>query len=253
MLEKKLVSLTFSIIFVAGAQTCNNQTVIDAVKRKLTPNMIVKAISVQKCNFDVTFAGLADLKGAGVPDEVISAMQATIPSSSNIAPPQNLQPMQADVGDVFLMIPGSEPRRLTRISLPPIDMGRVFGNTLKMAGTLGMKGVFTKNTDNIYIPGESSDVKVPASSGLRLVVPPIKDRTVITLFRVLKARKGKRTVFKVKGRVGSIEEIVGDKVPIEIVEDKMVMTVTPQHTLGNGKYALVMDRMLQLMWTFDIE
>ena len=82
-----LVLILASSVAIAQNETIDNHTVIEMSKAGLSPELIVRKISLSHTTFDVSANGLIDLKKAGVDDAVIGAMvernEITAPPASS--------------------------------------------------------------------------------------------------------------------------------------------------------------------------
>jgi hypothetical protein len=247
----------------ACTQSCNNDTVIQAAKMGLQSSMIVKAIKGQKCSFDTSLPALANLKTAGVSDEVIAAMQdmASPPPAAAISPApaqqQYGQPETAGMApqEVAIFGTGATPQALTRIDRNALDSGKLLKKSLTMGLTFGVKGVFTPDKDSVAVPGESSDVHVNAGDGIYLVANGVMvNPDSVFLFKA-EPKKDYRLICKTKGRMSSIDELVGDKVPIKVTRGAsgQAYRIEPVKPLARGEYGLVLDRSALSIWAFGIQ
>ena len=69
-----LISTFSAQVVRADDDVLDNQTIIDLTKMGLGEGIVIDKINSSHCNFDTSIAGLKKLKGANVPDGVISAM-----------------------------------------------------------------------------------------------------------------------------------------------------------------------------------
>ena len=69
-----LACIINSCLFAQTNEVLTNQSVIDLYKLGMGENVIVNKIKTSKSNFDLSIAGLTELKKQGVPEVVISAM-----------------------------------------------------------------------------------------------------------------------------------------------------------------------------------
>ncbi len=94
-------SITFLLVFLTiitfgqTTEVLTNQTIIDLQKVGLGKEVLKSKIQSAICNFDLTTDGLINLKKAGVPDDIITAMisksnvSVTTVSVTNSALPEN--------------------------------------------------------------------------------------------------------------------------------------------------------------------
>ena len=61
-----------------SGETLTNDDVVKMVKAQLAPGIILTTIQTSNAKFDVSPAALIALKNAGVPDEIVAAMQAKV-------------------------------------------------------------------------------------------------------------------------------------------------------------------------------
>ena len=84
-----------ALILVASGALCRAQTtatltnddVVKMVRAQLATDIILTTIETSNAKFDVTPAGLIALKEAGVPDQIVQAMQAKMRASPRAATP----------------------------------------------------------------------------------------------------------------------------------------------------------------------
>jgi len=89
-LRKLAVGLALSIFLIPGAfaqtrKPLTNADIVNMTKQRFDPPLIIKAIETSQVDFDVSASALVDLKNAGVPESVMSAMlsaQAAQPSAA---------------------------------------------------------------------------------------------------------------------------------------------------------------------------
>ena len=162
--------LTLAFIHSLQGFACDNSTVIRATEMKLSPKVVINAISSQKnCTFDVSFEGLAKLKQAGVADEVVEVMQAKM---GQVAPPSGATPSDA--------APISQPQMATLMgSMPtgstlpkvvlsagvkePIELRLERAMPSSDRGFMGYKAIRLKGADKttkILLEGPDSPVQV---------------------------------------------------------------------------------------------
>ena len=68
-----LILLSSPLAF-AQTETLDNKSVVDMSKAGLSPEIILRKIAVSRSSFDVSAAGLIELKTAGVDDNIITAV-----------------------------------------------------------------------------------------------------------------------------------------------------------------------------------
>ncbi len=82
---KKFYSLLVSVLVVAGAcavtaanppdiTPLNNKDIVSLVEKRVSTDLIIKAIKTSPCTFDIFPSVMKELKRRGVPDDVLQAM-----------------------------------------------------------------------------------------------------------------------------------------------------------------------------------
>ena len=115
--------------FLQDQEILTNDSIIQMVQAHLGTDVIVKQIQSSKCSFTLSTANLVKLKQAGVPDQVISAMQASshgaAPSSSGSSSAKTAVSLaggrEYTIAEFSRMLPGTLSKAAVAHGLGPHD------------------------------------------------------------------------------------------------------------------------------------
>jgi hypothetical protein len=238
MKTKHIVSLIWAclIINILSAQkegTLSNQDIVSMISAGLSPNIIKAAINKSKTNFDLSTAGLVQLKKSGMPDDILLAMIGKNSIASVTPVKDSLLSMPAGIyyksSDHYKFM---EPGVLS--SAATTGVGGTLKKAFSMVISFNVKAGIT-GIHSALIVGETKP------EFLFILDYPARSPEEFYLVRLIATQNSRQITFqKSANAAGAI--VINDSLKISCTNKKLqngIYEVSPSHPLPPGEYCFI--------------